>query len=388
MVAGFSELEAAVHAFPDEPVRLELGESLSLSGQNSGMKLTCNRAMEVEDYPDLPSFTGGETVCFRAAGLLKALGVLVTCLDNAKTGYALGQIAFTALADKSSLELAATNASRLAVCRVPVESGRLPEASKTRANTVEKPDAQEEQQRFPGLSLAAAAWLLKYAGRDSAISLRFGKSQVEVGGGNWRLYAPLCDGIFPKYDQVLSSLGAMPGKLAIRRAEFLETAKRAWRIADDDKARFDFCPAGDGGSITLSAGEGRFNGVIRAAAKKCPKFSLVGDNLLELLKAFPDDSLELSFSQAGEDNYVAVIQDGVKYVTLSEDPLEAPTPDYLEALAGPDQAWPGTSPTALPGKIAAPGRRPSFKAVVRQASRDADYLQSLLMALGLQVAAS
>lgn len=62
--------------------------------------------------------------------------------------------------------------------------------------------------------------------------------------------------------------------------------------------------------------------------------------------------------------------------------MDTRKPDYLAALAGPDQDYPGTVDVA-PSTHSLPRRPPPFKAVVKRALADAGYRRSLLEALGI-----
>lgn len=239
-------------------------------------------------------------------------------------------------------------------------------------------------------------WLSKNAAGGGALTLRTDPHAVFVEGDGFALSGRRIEGMFPRYRDVIPAQCRMPGRLVVRRREFLAALKAAQPHASAETHRMDLLPNAAGDGLILSAmrdGVTTFTREIPAASRKWLSESVNADFLLDFLAVHPGDTVTFCHDDATrtEGGNPFAVYDGERlFLSMPLNSTRKVTPEELEAyqtaLSEPDQEFPGT-PSSTPPPAAIMKRPPAFKAVVTRAKADPSYLSALLSALGIPAAA-
>lgn len=382
VVVCYSGLMSAVSAFKSERIQMYLADSLLLRGETSGASLECPATYKADDYPELTATAETEPLIFPAADLLGGLKAIAPCVATGGSRYGTQHV-YLGSRQRGGVELAATDGHRLAVHAFPGIGGHIPEA--TPPPKTPTPESIAEQQLLPALNSAAVAWLLRYAGRAGDIAIRFDKKHAEITGPGWMLQARLCDGNYPPYREILKNLPDMPGRLLVKRVDMLDVLKKAEKAAGESNWGITLAADKGGEALIASFKTGErvvFTATIPAASKKFPGFEANRNYLLDMVTALSAEVIECRFAANGENDFILSREGAITYILVPTGGIDTKKPDYLAALAGPDQEYPGRGGHALPA-VRLAKRPPPFKAVVQHALINADYRCSLLEALGV-----
>lgn len=384
LVVSYSGLVAAVSAFKHEDLLLYLSDILSLRGQKSGGIVECLSTLPMDKYPQVTETADVQPLVFPAGTLLDALAAIAPCINPTGTINALQHVHF-AYGKQGGVELVTTDSHRMAVYAFPGVAGHIPEVS----DPLEKqtPEDRENAQYMPGVNNKAVAWMLRHAERSGGITIRFDKKHAEIAGNSWTLFPRLYDGRFPLYSRITDTIPAMPGRLVVKRAELLDALKKARAAArDEPNQSITLAGSGNGEALDVYCKTGErvvYTATIPAASRKFPGFTATCGFLIDMVAAFPDDLSELRFAANDESDFIVTRKGDLMYVLVPMGGINTKNPDYLAALAEPDQEYPGAV-DVMPSTLICSKRPPSFKAVVKYALTDDAYRQTLLSALGIQ----
>lgn len=167
--------------------------ALELNSKTHKVHLACGRyeanvaGIDAEDFPDIPSVSGGSTFSMPAAGLKEAISQVVFAAAPDDSRPVLAGVLMRVGA--GSLTLAAADGFRLAVRTLEAPSG-----------------APDLQMIVPARTLNEVARLLPGdEGEEVAISTTPGGNQVYIAFGKTEITSRLIDGVFPDYQRIIPS---------------------------------------------------------------------------------------------------------------------------------------------------------------------------------------
>lgn len=277
------------------------GEGLHLGAKkNQQMTLECGKrlfrilGLAKEEFPHLPSASGGEMVVIDQGVLQSMLTLTAFSVSRDESRYVLTGTLFVTKNDW--LRLVSTDGRRMAMVEREVKiNGHV-----------------EQQKIVPEKVLLELTRLL---GEGPTVKIAIKENQIAFDLGNTLLISRLIEGKFPNYEQVIPPQS--PNKLAISREEFLMAARRIslWSTQDSPSIRLDLRPS----QLLLSkqtpdVGEAHEE---LPAQYDGPEFS-IGFNptyLIDVLKVLPDGQVE--FELPGPDRPGVIrTKDHYLYVVL------------------------------------------------------------------------
>ena len=382
LVVSYSCLVAAVSAFKHEDLLLYMSDTLNIRGQSDGGMVECLSTCPVDEYPSIAEPGDEVPLVFHASEFLDALASVAPCLVTSGNRYAM-QYVNIAAKKTGGVEMVASDSHRMAVYGFPGVTGHLPEVADLPANP--DPKAKAEEQDMTGINGKAVSWLLRHAARGGDITIRFGKKHATITGADWMLVSRLFDGRFPRYRAVLDDIPDLPGHLVVKRAELLDTFKKARTAAREESYAVTLAAANSGEALDVYCKTSErviYTATIPAASRKFPGFTAQCNYLIDMLVAFPDELFEFRFPARNESGFILAQSGSMVYLLSPMGGLDTTKPDYLAALVEPDQDYPGVFDTH-PATLTLSKRPPPFKAVVKRALADVEYKRTLLEALGV-----
>ena len=383
LVVSYSGLVAAVSAFKNEGLLLYLSDTLSLRCQSGDGMAECLSTYPVDKYPAITETVDVKPLTFPAGVFMDALAVIAPCAEAGDGKNALQNVYF-AYRKQGGVEMVATDSHRMATYAFPGVTGHIPEVSDPTER--ETPEDKEKAQYMTGISNKAVSWILRHAGRSGDIVIRFDKKRVEIAGNNWTLFSRLYDGRYPAYRNVIDDIPDMPGRLVVKRIELLDRLKKARAAARDEPHQaITFMGSGNGEALDVFCKTGErviYTTTIPAASRKFPGFTATCDFLIDMVATFSDELFEFRFPARDENGFILAQSGSVLHILSPREGMDTTKPDYLAALAEPDQDYPDVITAAL-STPSLPKRPPPYKAVVKRALADANYRRTLLEALGV-----
>lgn len=381
LVVSYSGLMAAVSAFKHEDLLLYMSDTLSIRGQSGGGMVECLSTRRVDEYPQMMETAAVEPLVFPADVFMDALAKVAPCIKTGGSKSAVQYVCF-ARRKQNGVEMTGTDRHRMAIHSFPGVTGHIPEMSKP----PEKPSPEDaaKAQHMTGIHNKAVSWMLRHAGRSGDIAIRFDRRHAEITGNGWTLFSCLYDYSFPPYQDLVDSIPEMPGSLIVKRAELLDTLRKAGTAAGDKFFAVTLAGSNNGEALDVYCKTDErviYTATIPAASRRFPGFTAQCNFLIDVLAAFPDELFEFRFPARKESDFILVRSGGLTYLLSPMKGMDTAKPDYLASLTEPEQEYPGAVEHAIQANL--PKRPPAFKAVVRHALTDADYRRSLLKALGV-----
>lgn len=276
-------------------------EGLHLGAKkNQQMSIECGKrlfrilGLAKEEFPHLPSASGGEVVTIDQGVLQAMLALTAFSVSHDESRYVLTGTLF--VAKNGWLRLVSTDGRRMAM--VEREA---------------KINGHGEQQRI--VPEKALSELNRLLGENPSVKIAMKENQIAFDLGNTLVISRLIEGKFPNYEQVIPAQS--PNKLWISREEFLMATRRIslWSTQESPSIRLDLRPE----QMLLSkqtpdVGEAREELAIQYSG---PEFS-IGFNptyLIDVLKVLPDGQVEVELPGPDRPGVIRT-QDHYLYVVL------------------------------------------------------------------------
>jgi DNA polymerase-3 subunit beta len=261
----------------------ELGDQeLSLSGDESGLTLKCASGRyrfvgaPVDDFPGLPEIPEEKQISLDPARLERMIRQTLYAVSTDETRPELTGV-FVSIAE-TEMSLVATNGHRLA-----------------RAS-LEGTFKQKREMIFPPKALNQVLRLIPEAGAEIEVSgaKNYGRFRI----GNTELYSRLLEGPFPDYQRVIPKTN--PLKAEILRSDLLASLRRILVLSDSQtrQIRMVFEPSR---LQVLAEYQGAGEAMEELPLEYAGDPLTIGYNggyLLEMLKTFDAERVEMSFQSA------------------------------------------------------------------------------------------
>jgi DNA polymerase III subunit beta len=208
------------------------GLVMTLTPQNGKYQV---RAMEGEEFPELPVVEGNQSIKLKAATLIEGLRGTLFATSGDETKQVLTGVHMKLLPDV--LEFAATDGHRLAVVETSDENS---EANENEFEVTVPARALRELERM----------LAHSAESEEAIALSFDQGQVIFEWQNQRLTSRTLDGQYPAYRQLIPR--QFQREITVDRKQFLGTLERIAVLADQKNNLVKVSIDSAAGEITLS----------------------------------------------------------------------------------------------------------------------------------------
>jgi DNA polymerase III subunit beta len=263
------------------------GLIVTLTPQNGSYKV---RAMESEEFPELPVIENTEALYLTVAALIEGLRGCLFATSGDETKQVLTGVHLTLKQD--SLEFAATDGHRLAVVET---SNERP------ANSESQRGEAELEVTVPAKALRELERMLAHnSGSEEPVALYLDQGQVVFAWQNQRLTSRTLEGAYPAYRQLIPR--QFERQLTLDRRQFLSTLERIAVLADQKNNLVKISIDGDAQEITLSV-EAQDVG----SGRESMAAEITGENidiafnvkyLLEGLKALPASEIQMHLNQA------------------------------------------------------------------------------------------
>jgi DNA polymerase III subunit beta len=215
--------------------------ALELNDKTHKVHLACGRyeaniaGIDAEDFPPIPSVTGGASFTIDAAALKEAIAQVVFAAAPDDTRPVLaGVLVRLGSGGAAGLTLAAADGFRLAV------------------RSVELPEAPELEMIVPARTLNELARLLPAEeGQEVTVSLTSNQNQVHFAFANTEVTSRLIEGQFPDYQRIIPS--DTKTNVTISTTDFLRATRAAAVFARDNSniVRLECTPPKENAELAL-----------------------------------------------------------------------------------------------------------------------------------------
>jgi DNA polymerase III subunit beta len=214
---------------------------LELNDKTHKVHLACGRyeaniaGIDAEDFPPIPSVSGGASFTIDAAALKEAIAQVVFAAAPDDTRPVLaGVLVRLGAGDAAGLTLAAADGFRLAV------------------RSVDLPDAPDLQMIVPARTLSELARLLPAEeGQPVTVSLTSNQNQVHFAFAQTEVTSRLIEGQFPDYQRIIPS--DTKTNVTISTTDFLRATRAAAVFARDNSniVRLECTPPKENAELAL-----------------------------------------------------------------------------------------------------------------------------------------
>ncbi|MCU1348388.1 MAG: dnaN [Acidobacteria bacterium] len=220
-----------IRSLPDEDVHMTLQENNSVLIESGTAKFRL-LGLPAEDYPTLPTVTGGESFTFPLSELKTMVAKVVFAITHEETRFQLNGALLKVQPTK--MEMVATDGHRMALINFPTATGGRKQAADLTILIPRK--ALHEILRLE-------------SGQDGNVVFGTSDNQLYFEAGDRRLLARMIDVNFPNYMEVISRDNDR--KVMVDRERLLATIRRISLVANERTraVRFDFAP----GKLTVSS---------------------------------------------------------------------------------------------------------------------------------------
>src|SRR5438067_4031346 len=242
-IAREGEITLPARLLSDYVALLDHGQKveLDLNPKTHKVHLSCGRyeanvaGIDAEDFPPIPTITGGTEFLLPAGALKEAIGQVVFAAAPDDTRPVLAGVLMRMAG--GSLTLAAADGFRLAV------------------RTLELPEnAPELQMIVPAKTLSEVARLLPDSTDDQvAISITPNANQIYVAFGKTEITSRLIDGQFPDYQRIIPPEAKT--NVVLSTTDFLRATRAAAVFARDNSniVRLECSPSKEDGELALGS---------------------------------------------------------------------------------------------------------------------------------------
>jgi DNA polymerase-3 subunit beta len=221
-----------IRSLPDEDVHMTLQENNSMLIESGTAKFRL-LGLPAEDYPTLPTATGGESFTFPLSELKTMVSKVVFAITHEETRFQLNGALLKVQPTK--MEMVATDGHRMALINFPQATGDGKKAGTDLTILIPRKALHE---------------ILRLEASDDG-NVVFGTSdnQLYFEAGERRLLARMIDVNFPNYMEVISRDNDR--RVMVDRERLLATIRRISLVANERTraVRFDFAP----GKLTVSS---------------------------------------------------------------------------------------------------------------------------------------
>ncbi|YAI82858.1 MAG: DNA polymerase III subunit beta [cyanobacterium endosymbiont of Rhopalodia sterrenbergii] len=270
------------------------------------------QAMSADEFPELPTVEGGETLKLPIAMLTEGLKGSLFAASSDETKQVLTGVHVAGNLD--ALEFAATDGHRLAVVKTPLQTGIDREEE---AKGIPEGDFVGFEVTIPARALRELERMFANRQGTDTVALYVDNSQIVFELGEQRLTSRKLDGIYPSYDQLIPLQFART--VSLDRKQFISSLERVAVLADQRNNLVKCTIDEEKGQISLSVeaqGLGK--------AKESIPAQITGESgdiafnvkyLMDGLKALPTKEFQMQLN-AGNQPVILTPLGGIKMIYL------------------------------------------------------------------------